>query len=115
MPSAAGSTSVGIVLGLLFIAFGVPLAIGKVKPNRIYGFRNPKTLGNEKIWYRANAFTGKAFIVCGAAVALLALAFPAAARHFGLASRSTANAALAVELVPVLVAAALSYVYTARL
>jgi hypothetical protein len=115
MQSAAGSTLVGILLGFLFIAFGIPLAVRKVRPNRLYGFRSAKTLGNAEIWYKANAYTGKAFIVCGAAVALLAAGFPIAARHFGIAGSSMADVALAVDLVPVLVAAALSYVYAARL
>ncbi len=35
--------------GILFIAFGVPLAISKIPPNRLYGFRTNATLNNAAI------------------------------------------------------------------
>jgi hypothetical protein len=38
-------------VGLLYIALGIPLYRGHVKPNSWYGCRTAKTLSNEKIWY----------------------------------------------------------------
>ncbi len=43
----------------------VPLILGRVRPNRIYGVRTRKTLGDEKIWYQANAYGGRLFFVTG--------------------------------------------------
>ncbi len=37
---------------------GAPLILGKVKPNAVYGFRTPKTLSNDEIWYAANRTAG---------------------------------------------------------
>ena len=40
-------------------AISVPLAKKKVRPNAIYGFRTPKTLSSEPIWYEANSTFGR--------------------------------------------------------
>ncbi len=53
------------VAGVLALV-AVPLALRKVPPNRIYGFRTPATLQNEKIWYRANALFGRDMIIASA-------------------------------------------------
>jgi len=62
-----------LLVGALCIALGIPLALNKIKPNSFYGFRLAKTLNDESVWYRVNAFTGKAFI--GSGVATIALVF----------------------------------------
>lgn len=41
-------------VGLLYIALGVPLFRGQVKPNSWYGCRTTKTMSDEKIWYAVN-------------------------------------------------------------
>ena len=58
---------------MLSIAFRIPLALGKVKPNSFYGFRIAKTLNDESVCYKLNRFTGEAFIPSG--IATLALVF----------------------------------------
>ncbi len=45
--------------GLLILGLSVPLAQRRVRPNRWYGFRTPKTLSDERIWYEANAYAGR--------------------------------------------------------
>jgi hypothetical protein len=42
------------------------MALRRVKPNRLYGFRTSATLSNESIWYEANAVAGR--LLLGAAV-----------------------------------------------
>jgi uncharacterized membrane protein len=54
-------------------ALGIPLALGKVKPNSFYGFRIAKTLNDESVWYKVNRFAGKAFI--GSGIVIIALVF----------------------------------------
>ena len=44
---------------ILFIVISVPLMQGRVKPNSIYGVRTAKTLSDENIWYRSNAYGGR--------------------------------------------------------
>jgi uncharacterized membrane protein len=60
-----------LLVGALCIALGIPLALNKIKPNSFYGFRIAKTFNDESVWYRVNAFTGKAFIGSGAATIVL--------------------------------------------
>lgn len=66
-----------VVTNLLLIGLAIPMAMGKVKPNWLYGFRVPKTVNNPDIWYPANAYAGKALAIAGgvtlAASVILAL------------------------------------------
>lgn len=54
-----------IAVGLLIVGLSAPLVRGQVKPNRLYGFRTPKTLSSERIWYTANAYAGKMSVRAG--------------------------------------------------
>lgn len=51
--------------GLLVTGLAIPMILGKVKPNWWYGFRTPKTLGDEQIWYKANTYAGKLMLITG--------------------------------------------------
>jgi uncharacterized membrane protein len=42
----------------LFVLLAIPLILRKVPRNGVYGFRTPKTLRSDEIWYAANAFFG---------------------------------------------------------
>jgi uncharacterized membrane protein len=44
---------------ILLIAISVPLMQGRVKPNSVYGIRTAKTLSDESVWYRSNAYGGR--------------------------------------------------------
>lgn len=55
-------------VGLLYIALGIPLFRGQVKPNAWYECRTTKTMSNEKIWYAVNRVTGRDMIAAGIAV-----------------------------------------------
>ena len=59
------------IVSLLMVVLGIPLILEKVPRNRIYGFRTPKTLSNDTIWYPANKTAGWDLLVAG--VAILAL------------------------------------------
>src|SRR5262245_3787189 len=59
--------------GLCFILAGLPLYYRKVPPNRWYGFRLPKTLGDERIWYAANQTAGFDLFLAGLVILLTAL------------------------------------------
>jgi len=49
----------------LFAGLGVPLVLGMVPPNMLYGFRTPRTLNNPSAWYPANRVTGLWMIATG--------------------------------------------------
>jgi uncharacterized membrane protein len=61
------------LIGIVFIALGIPLKRGKVPPNVWYGFRTRKTLSNPEIWYAVNRVTGQDMIVAGTTLAASAV------------------------------------------
>ncbi|MDB5300481.1 MAG: hypothetical protein JWO87_2144 [Phycisphaerales bacterium] len=65
-----------VLEGLLFCAAGVPLALGRVGPNSIFGFRTAKTLSDPAIWYAANRSVGIDLIGVGVVVMIGALLVP---------------------------------------
>ncbi len=63
-------------LAVLFFLLSVPLAAEKVPPNRLYGFRTPRTVEDERVWYPVNRVAGRNGIVLSAILALAsAMAF----------------------------------------
>ncbi len=52
-------------MGLLLVILAIPMLMKKVKPNIWYGFRTRKTLSDERIWYMANQYAGKALLIAG--------------------------------------------------
>jgi uncharacterized membrane protein len=55
------------VIGLMLVGLGAPLALGKVRPNALYGFRTQKTLSDPEIWYAANRVAGRDLMLTGGA------------------------------------------------
>jgi uncharacterized membrane protein len=51
-----------LIPGLLLLVLSVPLIRGKIRPNPWYGFRVRRTLEDPAVWYKANAFAGKALL-----------------------------------------------------
>jgi hypothetical protein len=47
------------IIGLVSMALAVPLILGKIPPNRWYGYRTKRTLERNEIWYLTNAYAGK--------------------------------------------------------
>ncbi len=63
-----------VIPGLVIIAVSVPLIRGKIGPNPWCGFRVRRTLEDPVIWYKANAFAGKALIWAAIAMILGSMA-----------------------------------------
>jgi uncharacterized membrane protein len=53
----------------VIITVAIPMVIGVVPPNRLYGFRTRKTLSSPEIWYRANRVSGW-FMIAACIVAI---------------------------------------------
>ena len=49
---------IGYVGPLLVLVLSIPMILGKVPPNSVYGFRTPTTLSSSEIWYPANRAAG---------------------------------------------------------
>jgi uncharacterized membrane protein len=57
---------------LVIAAVSVPMILGRVPPNPIYGFRTRLTLSSPDIWYPANRFAGWALLLAaGLSLALV--------------------------------------------
>jgi len=65
-----------IGLSVLVILVELPLAMNRVKPNHLYGFRVRKTLSDERIWYLANSYAGRRSVLTG----IITIVFAAALR-----------------------------------
>ena len=48
-----------LVSGFGLAVISVPLILGRIPPNGLYGFRVRKTVDNPGIWYPVNRYTGK--------------------------------------------------------
>ena len=62
-----------IGLGVLCIVGGLPLAMNIIPPNRWSGVRLRKTLSDERIWYLANSYFGKLWILAGTVTVVFAV------------------------------------------
>jgi uncharacterized membrane protein len=62
---------------LVLLVLSIPLALQLVPPNRVYGFRTPKTLSNPRIWYEANRLFGINFIIASIVMAVLVMTMKA--------------------------------------
>ena len=102
------STHTSLLIACLVIAaVSIPLMVGVVPPNRLYGFRTPRTLSDRVLWYRANHFAGWAFFVAALAGAVLLL-------ERGLAVRDSSYDPLLL-VVPVGIALAVSLFYLRKI
>ena len=62
---------VPVLVGLLFIVIGNYMS--KIKPNWFIGIRTPWTLSSEEVWNKTHRLGGKAFIIGGGLMMLIAL------------------------------------------
>ena len=60
-----------MIISVIVVLVGIPLAIKKVPPNLILGFRTPKTLMNDELWYEVNYYTGIELIGTGIFMAIV--------------------------------------------
>jgi uncharacterized membrane protein len=65
-----------LVASALVAATSIPLMMGIVPPNRVYGFKTPRTLADKSLWYKANSFAGWALFAAALVSAILLAAIP---------------------------------------
>jgi uncharacterized membrane protein len=63
-------------LGLFLLGLSWPLAFRRIQPNRWYGLRVPATFADQRVWYEANALTGREMMTLGAVLTFVALILP---------------------------------------
>ncbi|MGC1781299.1 MAG: SdpI family protein [Acidobacteriaceae bacterium] len=65
---------------VLAVAYSLPLVLGWIGPNAVYGFRNRRTRANPEIWFRANRIAGMAIVVAMAICVALEFSVPSLRR-----------------------------------
>ncbi len=63
-----------LVWGAVLIGISIPLILGRVGPNRWYGFRIRRTLEDPKVWYPVNRYSGWRLLGVGVAEIVVATA-----------------------------------------
>jgi len=53
---------ISLGMALLFLVLGIPLMLGKVKRNSLYGARFPATMADDRVWDAVNRKTGFVFV-----------------------------------------------------
>jgi uncharacterized membrane protein len=61
-----------LATGTLLVVLSLPLLLGKVGPNALYGFRVSRTLNDPRVWDATNRFAARRLIA--AAVSIMAAA-----------------------------------------
>lgn len=56
--------------GLLIVLFAIPLILGRVPPNEIYGIRTRAAFASESDWYRINRIGGRYLAISGFVILL---------------------------------------------
>lgn len=54
-----------LIAGLFGIGLAIPLLLGRIPRNGLYGFRTPLTLSSDAVWYPANRFAARGLIIWG--------------------------------------------------
>ena len=94
---------------ILTAATSVPLALRRIPPNPVYGFRTRFTKSNPQVWYDANAFVGRLMIVASIVSAAILEWSPLPA------GEALIPAIAAVVLVPIVLVTLAGFVYLRHL
>jgi uncharacterized membrane protein len=90
------------------VIIAIPLILRKVPRNVVYGFRIKATLQNDFVWYEANAYFGKLFIISSLVSALLIILL-----YFSdiVSMQYFVNASIAVLVIPSMIPVLLTFRY----
>ena len=106
-------------IGILMVVLAIPMILQKVRPNLWYGFRTRKTLSDERVWYPANRYAGKALLAAGGVttVGAAALSWVANRPEYGLILSEALLSVLYLIMlsVPLVACVIASFAYLRRL
>ena len=72
LPLIAGILDIGVAI--LFLGISIPLVLGKIPVNSVYGFRFAKSFESDDLWFTINRYGGRQLILWSIPIALLGLA-----------------------------------------
>ena len=64
-----------VVSGVMLVAVCIPLILGKIPPNGLYGFRVKKTLEHPEIWYPVNKYGGTRLLIASLLLVVAAVGY----------------------------------------
>ena len=107
-------------IALLFLAEGalltliaLPLIYRKIPRNHVYGFRVPKTLGSDYVWYAANHYAGRCLFGAGRVIMLGSLILLPIAHWFSVGTVTMFG--IIITTSPIVIAVWRSFRYLKRL
>jgi hypothetical protein len=65
-----------LIAPVAVVALSIPMILQKVPRNGLYGFRTPRTLGSDAVWFPANRVAGISLACAGAIWIIAALTVP---------------------------------------
>lgn len=100
-----------VVTGLIISGLSIPLILGKVAPNGLYGVRTAKTMRSPQAWYAGNVFGGKALLVAGITTIVVGVLIPFLNERFGLSTGAVQILGVLAELGPIVIALIVTLAY----
>ena len=61
---------------IIILVLVIPLILGLIPPNRLYGVRTLETLADKQLWYRTNRYGGWALLISSLFYLFVAALFP---------------------------------------
>jgi hypothetical protein len=104
-----------LIVAAVEVALSLPLILGRVPPNYVYGLRTYKTLAKPEIWYRANAFAGTAMLAAGLCTAAAGRVLRLLSGGASGGEEHLAGWATVAGIVPPLLAGVVSIIYASKL
>lgn len=95
---------------ILIVAVSIPLVMRKIKMNRFYGVRIPKSFSSEKNWFEINAYAGKQFMLWS----LLPLLAGIACFFVNIEDMDKGLAHLLLGILPIMLAVSITFVQTMK-
>ncbi len=86
-------------LGPLFVLICLPLALGKIPPNSVYGIRLPSIMEDPALWYPVNRGVGREMVYLGAAQSVIMLVLGLGSSRWGLSQETVVNIGCGLGLV----------------
>ncbi|MDX2021151.1 MAG: SdpI family protein [Deltaproteobacteria bacterium] len=86
-------------LGPLFVLVSLPLALGKIPPNGLYGIRLPSIMEDPALWYPVNRGVGREMVYLGVAQTVVMLTIGLGASRWGVPQRTVVNIGAGLALV----------------
>lgn len=100
-----------IFCGVLFIEISIPLFMGKIKMNRLYGIRFHKSFESQECWYKINRYGAKRIVIWSIPIMIIGII----ALFVPLQGRGLKEILFALAPCLILIAVIESYLYARRL